>query len=986
MAITQTAIRNSNGINFTYVTDSSLDWSGVTNSTYFKNLSDGLIYFKNSSGTVLSMYNIFTGGTIDGLTATTISASTYSNLPSPSITVGTSQLTSGTDTRVLFQSGTTLQQDSNFSYNTTQKRLILQANGTAGTNIPLQILNSAGSANLVEIAGNNTFTFLSTPGKAVLSNVSNGGPLLTFGRDYTNQEVVRISGNDYPSISLTKLNTTSSISIGTVANGISMNYNAATGDDSFQIQNSFHNVFQVIGNPNSASASFRLGSISSNANFFNLYGPNGGGTGINATQLFNVNTNGNVGIGMVTTGARLDVRSPGTTSANIAFRVRNSTDTATSFSILGSNQFIFGTSTTTPEGNILVRHDFGSAQPAFTIRNGEFGNLIFQVRDERTASTTTVGNFRMNGMIIGGESGLTRRFDLGGYGLGSYGDSSANMVWENNQGNIGDGQGSSVISVSSNFYVNLQTTKKYKFEAVTGNFGIGNVGSLGARLDVRAQGALSTDIAFRVRNSVDTQNLMSVAGNGDVAIGLNASGVTVASYPFIAIGSGAKASQYGLSIGVGSGANQDNNDRRNIYIGTQIGYIGTNQTATCNVGIGVNNLYAITTGDSNVAISAGNSSNDSAGQSLTTGSGNVFVGRGSSAQVTTGIVNTTIGRYSGEGNVSGSANTQIGFAVGQAAGVNKSYITAIGMRLNSSHNGAIMIGSSGDLNTNATSISDDAAQFHFRSTAQSFFFNKNTNVVLRSNSSLTSGTHFEAAATNTFTIHSGTAPVTNISDAFQQYSADITAGNAAPHFRTENGSIIKLYQNANTVAIDDNLINLGVRASGGTSTFTNPISVGLFSATTGTINGNLTITGDTTMPNRSAFSVYGAGTTNNLTTTQNGDGTLNTNNFGLTYSQGTGFDISTGIFTAPIAGLYQVTLIGRNSGFAGGISQLAVLKNNSNASGNVMMIEWGASSSMNHTGGAQIFKLGVGDTLRLKVLAGQINFDGNDNWSVAYIG
>ncbi len=37
----------------------------------------------------------------------------------------------------------------------------------------------------------------------------------------------------------------------------------------------------------------------------------------------------------------------------------------------------------------------------------------------------------------------------GGYGLGSYGDSSANMVWENNQGNIGDGQGTSGSSGSS---------------------------------------------------------------------------------------------------------------------------------------------------------------------------------------------------------------------------------------------------------------------------------------------------------------------------------------------------------------------------------------------------------------------------------------------------------------------------------------------------------------------------------------------------------
>jgi len=49
----------------------------------------------------------------------------------------------------------------------------------------------------------------------------------------------------------------------------------------------------------------------------------------------------------------------------------------------------------------------------------------------------------------------------------------------------------------------------------SGNLALGtNTASPGARLDVRAQGALSTDIAFRVRNSADTDNLIDVAGNG----------------------------------------------------------------------------------------------------------------------------------------------------------------------------------------------------------------------------------------------------------------------------------------------------------------------------------------------------------------------------------------------------------------------------------------------------------------------------------------
>lgn len=43
--------------------------------------------------------------------------------------------------------------------------------------------------------------------------------------------------------------------------------------------------------------------------------------------------------------------------------------------------------------------------------------------------------------------------------------------------------------------------------------------TVGARLDVRAQGALSTDIAFRVRNSADNNDLIRVQGNGNIGIG-----------------------------------------------------------------------------------------------------------------------------------------------------------------------------------------------------------------------------------------------------------------------------------------------------------------------------------------------------------------------------------------------------------------------------------------------------------------------------------
>lgn len=52
----------------------------------------------------------------------------------------------------------------------------------------------------------------------------------------------------------------------------------------------------------------------------------------------------------------------------------------------------------------------------------------------------------------------------------------------------------------------------------SGNVGIGTT-SPQARLDVRAQGDLATDVVLRVRNSTDTQDFLVVNGAGDVGIG-----------------------------------------------------------------------------------------------------------------------------------------------------------------------------------------------------------------------------------------------------------------------------------------------------------------------------------------------------------------------------------------------------------------------------------------------------------------------------------
>jgi len=67
---------------------------------------------------------------------------------------------------------------------------------------------------------------------------------------------------------------------------------------------------------------------------------------------------------------------------------------------------------------------------------------------------------------------------------------------------------------------------------------------------------------------------------------------------------------------------------------------------------------------------------------------------------------------------------------------------------------------------------------------------------------------FGTNANHVFAIANGTAPASSPADCFQMYSADQTAGNACPHFRTENGKVIKLYQQAHIADADGTLADI----------------------------------------------------------------------------------------------------------------------------------------------------------------------------------
>lgn len=57
MAVITLTTQMAGAINYTVTTASSADWPSVANSTYFYDLTDKLVYYKNSSGTILSVFS-----------------------------------------------------------------------------------------------------------------------------------------------------------------------------------------------------------------------------------------------------------------------------------------------------------------------------------------------------------------------------------------------------------------------------------------------------------------------------------------------------------------------------------------------------------------------------------------------------------------------------------------------------------------------------------------------------------------------------------------------------------------------------------------------------------------------------------------------------------------------------------------------------------------------------------------------------------------
>jgi len=280
--------------------------------------------------------------------------------------------------------------------------------------------------------------------------------------------------------------------------------------------------------------------------------------------------------------------------------------------------------------------------------------------------------------------------------------------------------------------------------------GLGATPSSSVRLDVRAQGALSTDIVFRVRNSADSNNLFSVNGIGHVETRVNNS------FHF-------KTSVIGSLNTISKG---DFGGYENGMV------VGHSNTMNANV-----NMYIFGNGNSN----SPNGNGIIAGYNNTNCYSNIF-----------GALNSNKA-----GNTFGNSNVGTSNVFG-----NNNSISAAG-----GHGGsAFAIGNFLTL-PNAVTI-NDTIFFGVRSTLGSPFISMHQNN-LGIGGVLPNSTNYDLNARGVFYTQNGTAPTTLVADTFGLYSADIVAGNAAPHFRTENGSIIKLYQETTAIEASTFVQNTG---------------------------------------------------------------------------------------------------------------------------------------------------------------------------------
>ncbi len=255
------------------------------------------------------------------------------------LTVGTTAISSGTDGRVLFQSAGVLQQSANFFWDNTNSRLgIGQTSPTARLDILAQgalssdsvfrIRNSANTLDILKIAGNGNLSYYTVGGGITLENYDGTTAIGSTGGSVTKVNLLSNTAKIYVNYDPTQRMRFESQSSG-ASGETAYRFNATIGSNTGTNYGKVINLLDARPDfGNRANTVIGL-SIKKDA------------TNTNTSLQFQAieTTSGRVSIGWASgtySGALLDIRSAGALSTDIAFRVRNSANTADWFSVQGN--------------------------------------------------------------------------------------------------------------------------------------------------------------------------------------------------------------------------------------------------------------------------------------------------------------------------------------------------------------------------------------------------------------------------------------------------------------------------------------------------------------------------------------------------------------------------------------------------------------------------------------------------------------------------
>ena len=553
------------------------------------------------------------------------------------------------------------------------------------------------------------------------------------------------------------------------------------------------------GSPSGLGATNRYISGGGSTAIFYFNVPTGGNFtyAVNEVEQMRLNSSGNLGIGTTSPTAALTVS--GTNVAAAIDFTNTTVTTGRSFRWVSVNAGGFGIQDMTAGGVDRLRMDLngnigiGTTTPSavtnatgITVNGTDFSFISFyragtQIGrlEQNTSSDIQLKTVTSAQLILGTNN--TTRVQIYGAGNVRIGSAAADS-----------GQ---LLQVGGT----AQITQDTYLATSSGNVGVGT-SSPTSKLDIQYNNSTIYDPnnTNSTNAGVQIQNLTTTSGTAaQITFGIIGTGTGIASIS--AVHTGALTSDLTFSTRGGSSATPE---RMRI-------------TSTGNVGVGTTNPTPYTATARVLHIDSSNTFSEIKLTNTTTGNtstaGLLLNIQGNDANIWNGS-----NGYMGFGTnnsrrmqIFSNGNVRIGSTFsdsGQLFQVDGTFLTTGAWTLGGSPGGAgaaaRYISGGGSTNIFYYNVPSGGSHIFAVNETQFLLINSSANIGIRQ-------TTFGTNATNTLAISTGVAPASSPADCFQLYSQDITAGNAAPHFRTENGAVVKVYQETTAVAAATLVSNAG---------------------------------------------------------------------------------------------------------------------------------------------------------------------------------